>query len=158
MSRCTRKASHLTMMWHSNGLIGVAGGHVENDHSRCIESSSMSYLHPVGAVSSGYQCYPWDAGMGKREFSVTVTRLSVLQKRWHKHKAPGISFRWVLPISATFTLVCLYFRCDWIQVSDVDKGSVPFLLLCHCEVQTQQMHKAKRQQPCRQGKTPAGLG
>ncbi len=93
MSTCTRKAPHLTVMWHSNGLIGVAGAQIVNDHSRCIESSSMSDLLPVGAVSTGYQCYPWDAGMGKGELNVTVTRLSVLQKRWHKHKAPGISFR-----------------------------------------------------------------
>lgn len=75
-----RELCPLTVMWHGNGVIGVAGAHIEDDHSRCIESRSMSDLLPVGTVSSGYQCYPWDVGMGKGEFSATVTCLSVLQK------------------------------------------------------------------------------
>jgi len=152
-----RELCPLTVMWHCNGVIRVAEAHIENDHSRCIESGSLSDLLPVGTVSSGYQCYPWDVGMGKGEFSVTVTCLSVQQMRWHEHKAPGISFRRVLPISATFTLFCLHLRCHRVQVSDIDESSVPFLFLCHCEVQTQQMHEAKGQQPRRQSKTPAGL-
>lgn len=91
------------------------------------------------------------------EPAVGVACLSVLHRGGHRQHAPGLALERVLPVTPALRLLSPHLGRVRVHVSDVDERRVPFLLLGHCEVQTQQMHEAEGQEPGGQSQTTTRL-
>lgn len=93
----------------------------------------------------------------RSESSVGVARQSVLWRGGHRQHAPGLALERVLPVTPALRLLSTDLGRVRIRVRDVDERRVPFLLLRHREVQTQQMDEAEGQKPGGQRQTTTRL-
>lgn len=145
----------LTWMGHCYGVVGTAGAHIVYDNCRGVEVCSVPDLLSVCTVPCSHQRHPGVVVRDRREPDVWVARLSVLQGGRHQHQTSGFPLGRLLAIPPALCFLRPDLRRDRVQVGDVDKSSVPFLLLCNREVQTQQVHETERQQPRRESQTAA---
>lgn len=144
-------------MAHGDGVVGVGGAHVENDHRRGVVGGSMADFVPGSAVPMGYQRYPAGRGLrGHHEPGVGFTGLPVQRGGGQHHHPLGVPLRGVLPVAAALRLLGANLGGGRVHVGDVDEGGVPLLPLGHGEVQTQQVDEAEGEQPRREGQTAAG--
>jgi len=143
-------------MRHGDRLVGVGGAHVEYDHSWRVVSHGVSDFIFERAVSPADERDP-RAVRTRGEPAVGVARVSVLRRGGHRQHAPGLAFERVLPVTPALRLLSPHLGRVRIHVCDVDERRVPFLLLGHREVQTQQMHEAEGQEPGGQRQTTTRL-
>lgn len=143
-------------MRHRDGVVGISGPHVEDDHRGGVVGCSVADLVLAGAVSPGYERYPGPGRSGHREAGVGVAGLAVVQGGGQDHHPIGVPLRRVLPVPAALRLLGAELRGGRVHVGDVDEGGVPLLPLGHGEVQAQQVDEAEGQQPRREGQAAAG--
>lgn len=137
-------------MGHGDGLIGVAGAHVVDDHSRGILGSGVADLVLVGAVAprdKGHPALAWRRGV---EAGAGVAGVAVCGRDREGHLTAGVLLGRLLAVAPALALLAAELGAAGcrVGVGDVDEGRVPLLLLGHGEVQAQQMHETKGQQPC----------
>lgn len=145
-----------TLVGHGDGVVGVGGAHVEDDHRRGVLGRGVPDLVPVGAVSRGDQGDPGPGLLRHREPGVRVAGLAIQRGRGQDHHPPGVPLRGVLPVPAALRLLGAQLGGGRVHVGDVDEGGVPLLPLGHGEVQAQQVDEAEGQQPGGEGQAAAG--
>lgn len=142
-------------MGHGDGLVGdgvAAGAHVVDDHGRGVLGGGVADLVPERAVPLGDERDPVLARAGAgREAGVGVAGLPLGGRRGHQHLAAGIQLGRLLPVAAALALLAAQLSraaAAGLGVGDVHEGRVPLLFLGHREIQAQQMHETKGEQPC----------
>lgn len=145
----------LTWVGHCYCVVGTVGAHIIDDNCRGVEICDVPDFLLEGAVPRGNQRHPGGALGHSGEPDVWVARLSVLQKWRHQDQTLDFFLGRVLAVPTALGFLHPDLRADRIQVRDVDKRRVPFLLFCNSEVQAQQVNETKWQQPRRESQTAA---
>lgn len=138
-------------MGHGDGLVGVAGAHVVDDHGGGVLGGGVADLVLVGAVAPRDEGHPALARRRRVEAGAGVAGFAVGGRGGEGHLPAGVLLGRLLAVAPALALLAAQLGAAAgrrVGVGDVDEGRVPLLLLGHGEVQAQQMHETKGQQPC----------
>lgn len=144
------RAPGLTCVGHGDGLVGVAGAHVVDDDGGGVLGGGVADLVLVGAVSPRDEGHPALARRRGVEAGAGVAGVAVGGGGGEGHLPAGVLLGRLLAVAPALALLAVELGAAGrrVGVGDVDEGRVPLLLLGHGEVQAQQMHETKGQQPC----------